>query len=781
MTLTTLSSKELKPLYKWALKRNKVIIIIYSIFLLLNGPLLDMFVMSVSEFSGNDFEEIGTVSLVIYQAIAAFFTFVSALKTFSFLHNKRSVDMFGALPTNRTTMYTAHLLGGMTAITVPYTVFSLLVIGMTSRSGDILKHNLAMVGMTLLMIAASYIFTSLIAYCCGTVIDTAIITIAANAIWVGIIALYYGFMTEMLPGMDFEAIVDTPLVALFAPYSFSVFSTIYLFMEQTGTLAALIVWQLIFIAGTLFLALVAANNRKAETSQNGFSVKWLPMVIKAGSSVVCGGLIGFIAADLAYSGYSNMFVYCFWYIVIGFVAFAILHLIFARGLKGKIVPSLITYAATTAAAIAVLFGFSFGMGIDTYVPSPSTVKSVTFSYDEFKDPENIKTITEIHKIITDGIRKENDYPYYIGSEYDSYTYYDDIYTNDEYIENDSYDNYSYKKNSFDSLEVKNYYINETQFNFKYKRKIGFGVTRDYYLYGGQQRKIYDYEKISELLIKLYSSEEYKKMRNKELFDDEAAERIQRGSLKYYYYFNSSYMESGEATMPTNEAFMSEFREALRQDILNDNHYQPGKYFYNLGSEAYPFVGDTCIHASITYRRETDNNKSFYDDYDYGYNYEYDNNVITVTTVVKSYYENTLAVLRKYQINPTVSTDYHDYSYNYPDSYYEFCEDGRPDTLRKLTEDSAYDFAATACIAYGVNINQWLDDNYKTLKDDLLKKSDVLYKEYMGGTNTPDQAARGTDDYFEYYPYQIQADLILSDLMEYTFEYVESTTQQNVIA
>ena len=56
------------------------------------------------------------------------------------------------------------------------------------------------------------------------------------------------------------------------------------------------------------------------------------------------------------------------------------------------------------------------------------------------------------------------------------------------------------------------------------------------------------------------------------------------------------MESGEATMPTTEAFISEFREALRQDILNDNHYQPGKYFYNLGSEAYPFIGDTCIHA-----------------------------------------------------------------------------------------------------------------------------------------------------------------------------------------
>ena len=84
-----------------------------------------------------------------------------------------------------------------------------------------------------------------------------------------------------------------------------------------------------------------------------------------------------------------MFVFCFWYAIIGFVAFAILHIIFARGLKGKVIPSLLTYLGTTAVAIAILFGFSFGIGIDVYVPSPVTVKSVQFDGMDFKDPENI--------------------------------------------------------------------------------------------------------------------------------------------------------------------------------------------------------------------------------------------------------------------------------------------------------------------------------------------------------------------------------------------------------
>ena len=791
MTLTTLSSKELKPLYNWALRRNKVIIIIYSAFLLLNGPLLDMFVMSIGRFFDSDFEEVGAVSLGIYMAVAAFFTFVSALKTFSFLHNKRSVDMFGSLPTNRTTMYAAHLLGGITAVTVPYLIMSLLVIGMTARSGEMLKLSLFMIGTTLLMIIASYIFTSLIAYCCGTIVDTAIVTIGANAIWVGIIGLYYGFITEMIPGIDFEAIIDTPLLSMFAPYGFSAASLVYYMEEQTGSLVTLLVWQFIYIAGALFLALLAANKRKAETSQNGFSVKWLPMVIKAGASVVCGGLIGFIAAEVADSGYNNMFVFCFWYAVIGFVAFSVLHLIFARGLKGKIAPSLITYASTTAAAIAVLFMFSFGMGIDTYVPSPATVKSVTFSYEEFKDPENIKTITEIHKLITEGIRNNEEYPYYIGN--DDYYRNDEIYYEDSYITDDaeawdSSGSGSILKDS-DYSEIQRYYINQTNFDFNYKRKVGFGVTRNYYIYSYSNDKKYDYSKIYELLTKLYSSDEYKKIKNKELFDDEEADKIQSGSLTYFYYFNDNYLQSGEASLPINDAFMTEFREALRQDILNDTKYQPSRYFSSYGKEAYPFIGDTCIHASIRYLTDDDNSSQpyyeynyYYDDYDDydDYHYDYNNNTRTVTTIIKPYYENTLKVLRDYQIKPISSRNYQDYTYSYPDSYYEFCENGRPDTLRKLAEDSAFDFVSAACTTSGANINEWMDINYKTYKEDLLKKADELYKKYMLDTETHDQPKHSGDYYIDNYTYQTQADTILNDLLGYTFEYVELTSNGSAV-
>ncbi|MBQ2152070.1 MAG: hypothetical protein II440_01325, partial [Clostridia bacterium] len=105
MTLTTFSSKQFKPLYTWALKRNIKIAIIFTFLLILFGPILDMYCISIDDFT----EEIGLVSLIIFEALSALFTLISAMKTFSFLHNKRSVDLFGALPSNRTTLCISHL------------------------------------------------------------------------------------------------------------------------------------------------------------------------------------------------------------------------------------------------------------------------------------------------------------------------------------------------------------------------------------------------------------------------------------------------------------------------------------------------------------------------------------------------------------------------------------------------------------------------------------------------------------------------------------------------
>ena len=94
MTSTTFSSKEFKTLYKWSFKRNKAIMIVFSVMVGI-GIILNLF--AITEW-GDVTDEAAPATIAIFEYLGALFTFISAIKTFSFLHNKRTVDMFGALP-----------------------------------------------------------------------------------------------------------------------------------------------------------------------------------------------------------------------------------------------------------------------------------------------------------------------------------------------------------------------------------------------------------------------------------------------------------------------------------------------------------------------------------------------------------------------------------------------------------------------------------------------------------------------------------------------------------
>ncbi len=598
MTSTISSNKKnFKKLFKWALSRNKAIIIVYSILMAI-GIVIDLYVMimisglrSATDQSVNAYGMIGYFSITMAQIGALLFTLISAVNTFSFLHNKRSTDMFGALPVTRGTMYLSHLLGGITAVASPFVIGSFIVMGFTCRSTEYFFAELCFILFGIMGIAASYSFTALIAYCCGTGRDTTIITIGANAIYSGVIVLFFGAASSMLPGVSFDSAFYTPIMTLFAPYMFSIFLEIYYSGGQTTAMWMTIIWDIIFTAGMIFIGMRAARTRKAETAQNDFNVKWLPVVIKAGISVLCGGLAGLGTASASEAGYSNMFIFAFWYIMIGFAAFFILHLIFQRGLKGKFLPSLIVYCCTTVGTLGIIFGLTTGLGIDTYVPAAGNVSSVSIGNTEFKEYENIETITQIHKIIAEGIPNQYQRPYFLGH---SYT--------DEYYYGDS--------ETWDGTFNEKYPLTtHVDFNLTYRKIIGISTVRCYYITPGNVN-YYDCGKIEELLKKLYNSEEYKKMRSSVLWEADGAKIngmapksaelsiISPYSLDPEYGYGYDYDETSTVKLSTDEKFISGLYKALREDILADK-----EYYKNYVGEHYSFDtfdGDDYMRLTVYY-------------------------------------------------------------------------------------------------------------------------------------------------------------------------------------
>ena len=776
MTLTTFSSKQFKPLYKWSLKRNTKIAIVFTFLLILLGPILDMYCISIDDFT----EEIGLVSLIIFEALSALFTLISAMKTFSFLHNKRSVDLFGALPSNRTTLCISHLLGGITAISIPYIVAAVLTIGIAVRSGEYFRFALFSILANILMIIAAYTFTALIAYCCGTIVDTAIITLAVNGIWVGMVCIYYMLLEEMIPGIDFDNIVATPILIAFSPYGFSVAASAFYSAFESPTAVSIIIWNLIYIIGVFFLTLFVANKRKSEVSQNGFAVKWLPIVVQAGASVVAGGIIGVIAAETAGNGYGNMYIFSFWFVIIGFVAFAALYIIFNRGFKGKKLASIITYICTMIVSVSLLFGLTYGLGIDTYVPSPSTIKKVDFGYGglEFKNPENIKTLTEIHKVIAQGVRLEEEYPYYMGYENSYYNYIDEPVYND--IAEDTYRTYDEPdmiydyESSANSIAPYNYgynygynsdcnkkypYVDYLSYRFNYTRKIGFAVQRTYNIspYDGEY---YDINKLNELSKKLVSSQEYKEQELSVLYDPKTPDRITSLELNYMvssanFGSNNNYYNQGSANLSTYSEVMNPFLEALKEDIAADESFVPcseatSSYNDSFNSYFAKYLGDRYMVLKMTYLNPN-----------YGKD-QYDRSTtLTESFVIKSSYTKTIELLSEYGVKPHKNTDYSSYA-DYPQSYYDFADTGDYSYLETMVRTEYQRWASIACDIVDEDYNSWAEKYSEEYKNALLDKTNELYNKHK-------QELLDENGYIDNYDL---ADNVYMDLISYAFEYVE---------
>ena len=738
MTSTIFSSKTFPKLYKWAFKRNKAIIIIFTVMMSL-GILLDLFAMSELSRTNSssqiaDFGNVGTVSIIIAQGGALVFTFISALLTFSFLHNKRSIDMFGSLPTTRGTLYISHLLGGLTAVAAPFVVGSLIVTGLTCRTFQYLMWDLLLILCGLLGMLAAYVFTTLIAYCCGTIMDTAIITLAINAIYIGTVAIFWGMASEMIEGIEFESIIYNPVFLLLAPYTFCFFEDAYLMIEENSALMTLLFWNLVFVAGTVALRLYTARKRKAEIAQSDFDAKWLPIVVKAGGSVVCGGLVGFIAASESSSGYGNMFVFALWYLIISFAAFFILHVIFARGLKGKFKQSLIAYIATTVAALAIVFGLTTGLGIDVYVPNPANVRSVEFYGYTFKDPENVKTVTEIHKIITQGVRTEGNYPYYLGSA--SYQYEDDVAETPDTVDYD-YDYYN-SQSSYDRVRSTYPLLWRSYFEITYKKKVGFATKRCYSLYVDDESQ-YDYAAIEKLLEKLYSSEEYKRQNNELLWNEKKRAEVKQvdATLSSFvrmpgmsYYSSSRKFESTDTiTLRTDMEFLNGLYDAIAEDILNDS-----EYYQTVDPDR--ILNDWYFTINISYK-----DKPVYEYDIYGYSYYGGFNRMDI--IVKSSYTKTLEYLKAnhYPANPYEEYDdglifdpvltainsgdggYSSYEvFGNSGDYYAFYE-----VITQITPVIEYN--SLVATGYTGDIDKWSAENSEEFASRLRAKAEMLYEKY----------------------------------------------------
>lgn len=616
-------SHQFFSMYRWSMRKNLATVIVYSVFLLFSYPLLLTFfrTLSLTGFATMDEDTLRSMSANFFPAftgsIAMLFALLVPVFMFSYLHKKRSVDMFGALPMSRRTLFFSRYLAGLTLLLVPLFLCTgisiLLTLPETGAIETLLNSMLCITFSTIV----SYTFTAFIAVCCGTTADTIISVIAINCLYPAAVGMCQLLSTSIMPGV-FTAIEPSVLgYTALSPYVTGLTSS---FADSFGYGSAsifempgqLLCWFVLF-AACFAGCLVLSKRRKAESAQAGFAFRLPVVVVRFIATATVGlffaSMFGAVSSSVTESSVAQ---HHFWFViglVVGaFITHLVVTFIYNRGVKGFL-KSLVPYAVTIVVILAGYAVLVTGLfGSDMYVPKADEVKSVRFlvnhsvnemidlgdkeaprSAAEFSDKKQITEVISLHNKITGSVRDLVGYPY---------TLYTGSYSHD-------YDNGNYS--------IK-------QVSIEYTLQNGSKVFREY---SSRQFKPAD---ISSDVLKLTATDEYKEE-----------------SLGLFVYSNdyimrissreNNFTEQNEAgTELVNKGEIAELCAALKQDIKEDSSYGINS------SNAYSSKGINTVELDLYFQ--------------FGDRDQFNSNRIMPEAItVPQTYKRTWEVLGKYMMRP----------------------------------------------------------------------------------------------------------------------------------
>lgn len=417
---TYLSEKEKAiAMFRWTNKRYKGIFIAYIAMLIITLPLIEfiLLIQSKSEKPVDEYVDMVTeaapaISGSIFAFMVILFTTILSIVAFSYIHNKRCMDLFGSFPMSRRVLFFTRYASVLVQALVPLLVVGLIGAMLTLKLSTFatVMENVALLG---LGVIGTVSFIALLSLCCGTVVDVIISFFVINGIYPICIIICTLFPASILPGYNLNSsninwTIYTLLSPLLAPFTgiWGYNTTMY------------VVWWILFSAVLIVGCYIFSKKRKTETAQNEFVFVLVEQAIKLFAGFVVGFGMGWILALIgsgSNSSYKAQYIWFFVGLCIGaFMTGVLLHLIYHRGLA-NIRKSLII------STIDVVMGLGFVMmivtgvfGYDERVPGIDDIEEVGVYLDNSDsyivngkdinehytdDKKFIKMVTDVHKTI----------------------------------------------------------------------------------------------------------------------------------------------------------------------------------------------------------------------------------------------------------------------------------------------------------------------------------------------------------------------------------------------
>lgn len=506
------------------IKNNKKVLIITSILQLISMPVLMMVSVSNEVSDKSSFMNAGIYSVVAVFALAVcvFMGISIALTNFSYLYKKSQVDMIYSLPVSIKDRFFSDLLSGFAVYTGPYTgamLLTLLIHGVSllrfdewrEASSDITPEMIKVMFAGLLIMTFLYILSILVTTCCGTLFESAAYIVIINILIPSSIAIFYALNMMDLYGIDMEnGIIEV------IKYTSPVGGLIYLFSaldsDYIGNAYFLkwVIGYLLVIAAVTLLSYFLYKKRKAEDVSKPFVYKMLYHITI--TIIIVDIISGALEDDDAFMPL----------LIFSAVVFLIFETVRNRGFK-KIGMSAVRYAATVVASIIVLVFIDYtGMfGIEYYVPSASSVKSVTIQYKGIDADLYTDSFTTENRTVINGVIKAQK------------------------------EHLKAEKSVLDSSDDKYNYIEIT-----YNTKLGSKISREYSM---------NYEQISNLNI-LNMNEDYAETVKKYIMETCGIienKKYRTCSLEIY----SKLQVNGRSFDNVPRSNIEELAEAYKQDMM----------------------------------------------------------------------------------------------------------------------------------------------------------------------------------------------------------------------
>ena len=456
MTQTTLySDKQLfVSFYKNTLSRLKGMALLYGIMMFITFPMF--YCINIAEamerialgkryygFEGH-LEMYPAAALFFFALIVGAVISLSAV-AYGFMHSKKSVDVFHALPIRRPVM----LLGGFAAVATWMLVLELIcyaVVGVVAAFTvpiPVLPF-IAEVIRVFVLTATVAAMAAFCAVCCNTVLDSAIFTLAFNAIVPCYVMLTLALLGEFVVGFSGRMATSVMTGSLrFSPICMLYQSFFYDEISYT------IFTNLIYIAFTAALMVLSCAvyvKRKSERAQSNNVSGVVYRFIILAASVGGGAFFGYVFGEMFGWGSSDRKVSTI--ILISCLFTAVIYLIFNAITSRRVNPGkkgFVWMAASLALTCGLFASVTTGFfGMESYVPNLDEIAAVKLyyggDYDEvfryipqedgtyiyrhganegvdFTSPEDVAVVRNMHSKIIDSLKpvdKDTPGDYYYG-------------------------------------------------------------------------------------------------------------------------------------------------------------------------------------------------------------------------------------------------------------------------------------------------------------------------------------------------------------------------------